>query len=64
MKSRTFKKLLKHYGSQSAIAKAAGVSRATVSHWANGTNGAGAKSAIRLSRDCGVPAEEICGDLK
>jgi len=63
VKKSVFKKLLKHYGSQAAIAKAAGVSRATVTHWSNRTNGAGAKSAIRLSRDCGVPAEEICGDL-
>ncbi len=63
MKKSVFNKLLKHYGSQSAIAKAAGVSRATVSHWSNKTNGASAKSAIRLSRDCGVPAEHICGDL-
>lgn len=64
MNKSTFNKLLKHYGSQTAIANVAGVSRASVSHWRHNKNGCGAVSAIKLSRDCGIDPGQLCGDLK
>ncbi len=64
MKKSAYKKLIGHYKTQAAIAAAGGVSRATVTNWKQQINGASAKAAIKLSRDSGIPAEQICEALK
>lgn len=64
MQPKMFKRLLRHYKNQSAIAAAAGVSRTTVTNWKTQANGVSAKAAIALSRDCNIKASDLCGDLK
>jgi len=64
MKVKVFNQLLKHYGTQRKMAKAAGVTEPAIVGWKSGEYKPSAKSAIKLSRDCGIEAHLICEDLK
>lgn len=63
---RAVEKLLEHYGTQEATARALGVAQPSVHAWAAGKGGVSAVVAIRAERktDGLVSAEDLCPAIR
>jgi DNA-binding transcriptional regulator YdaS (Cro superfamily) len=56
-------KLFERFSTQTGIAKAVGVSQATVSYWTNGSEKPTAKNAIKIEKVTGISRAEIRADI-
>lgn len=64
MNRKTFKAVVRHFGSQTAVAKAAGVSRPAVSGWKKGDFSPSIDSCIAISKASGIPVSDLYPELR
>ena len=63
MSKRGIDKAIAYFGSQSALANALGVTRASVSHWFVGKHKIPAKWCVEIEKKTGVSRKELRPDL-